>query len=73
MAVARAASIPEVSGGAADYFDPRNENEMREVIANLAVDKARQEEIVAIGKKRVERFTWEQCAAKTLETIVSAK
>lgn len=72
MAVARAASIPEVAGAAADYFDPHDEQEMQHVIANLAEDEERRRVIIAKGLERVGRFTWERCAATTLETILSA-
>jgi glycosyltransferase involved in cell wall biosynthesis len=60
-----AASLPEVCGDAALYFDPRSTAELVEAIRRLVRDPALGEELRERGAARARRFTWERCARET--------
>jgi len=59
VACSRAAALPEIAGGAARLFDPRDAGE----IAAAADDVLREPEPwIARGLERAGRFTWDACA-----------
>jgi glycosyltransferase involved in cell wall biosynthesis len=59
VAVSRVASLPEVCGDAAEYFDPESPEEMA-----AAVIRALSGERVEHGLARARLFTWEECARR---------
>jgi len=67
VASSSAASLPEIAGDSAVYFDPRNVEEMAEIIIRLLQDERLRDTLVAKGKERAKEFTWEKSARKTLE------
>ena len=74
-------SLPEVCGpafdaadptshGAALYFDPLNTDELTAQLARvLALDDATRQSLSARGRAQAARFTWDQCAARTLAVL----
>jgi len=60
-------SIPEVVGDAGEYFEPESIDSMRFAIEHVLQTKARRELLVKRGFDRCTIFTWERCAAETLE------
>ena len=66
------ASLPEVGGAAAEYFDPESVDEMAEKIAALAADRARRERMREAGYRNTARFSWEKTAAATLAAYEEA-
>lgn len=67
-ALARTTSLPEVGGDAALYFDPTSAEDMRTAVARLLGDPALRAELVARGRERVARFTWEATCAGMVES-----
>jgi glycosyltransferase involved in cell wall biosynthesis len=66
VACSNAASLPEVGGDAAVYFDPRNVEEMAAVIGRVLDSPDLQAEMREKGLRQAARFTWEECARKHL-------
>lgn len=60
------ASLPEVCGDAAAYFNPRDINDMAAVIAELCQNPAEKEAFIQKGLRRVKQFSWEKMAVETL-------
>jgi len=60
-------SLPEVCGGAAEYFDPRCEEEMMAKIGLILDTPARGEELRARGLARAGDFSWGRMAEETAE------
>lgn len=58
--------LPEVLGQAAIYFNPENENEMKEQIIKLITDADLRQELISRGYEQAKKFSWEDCAEKTL-------
>ncbi len=66
-----AASLPEVGGNAAIYFDPLSVDDMAEKIGRVALDTALRERLKHLGAQNVQRFSWERTAQQTLEVYWS--
>jgi glycosyltransferase involved in cell wall biosynthesis len=67
-----AASLPEVAGDAARYFDPREEGEIARAVAELIRDSRLRERLAAAGRERARRFSWERTARQTIESYERA-
>jgi len=59
-------SMPEVIGDAGEFFDPTSMQQMAIAIENVVFSSSRKEELILKGKKRLELFTWNNCAENTL-------
>lgn len=64
-----AASIPEVCGDAALYFNPHDADDIAKKILAFYSDKQLQSDMREKGFKRSELFTWERCAEQTIKVI----
>lgn len=67
----RAASLPEVAGDAAEYFDPRSAEELATVLEKVLSSTELQSEMRRKGLRRTKLFSWEECARKHLEVYRS--
>ncbi len=63
----RAASLPEVAGDAALYFDPASAEELADTIEKLLSSSELQESLRAKGLERARQFTWEESTRKHVE------
>jgi glycosyltransferase involved in cell wall biosynthesis len=62
LACSTATSLPEVTGDAAEPFDPRDTRAIATAVRRVLNDRERAAELVERGRERVKRFTWERCA-----------
>lgn len=62
---AKAGSLPEVCGGAAEYFDPRSEEEMMSAVGLVLGSEERREGLRKAGMVRAAEFSWERMAEET--------
>jgi glycosyltransferase involved in cell wall biosynthesis len=60
-------SIPEVVGDAGEYFDPSDVDTMRTAIECIVGSESRSKEFIEKGRARLKSFSWDRCAAETLE------
>jgi glycosyltransferase involved in cell wall biosynthesis len=60
-------SMPEIAGDAAILIDPFNLQEMKDAIHAVCTDEALAEKLRQNGARRVQEFSWEQCAKSTLD------
>jgi glycosyltransferase involved in cell wall biosynthesis len=67
--VSRAASLPEVCGDAALYFDPASHVELAACLTRLATDESLQEMLRARGTEQARRFRWNATMAQTLAVV----
>lgn len=59
-------SIPEVVGDAGEYFCPDDLGSMREAIHRVVLSVSRREELIVLGRNRLNSFSWKKCARETL-------
>jgi len=62
-----AASLPEVAGDAALYFDPRDPHAIAEAIVRFYREPALAERLAAAGEQRLRSFSWAKAARETLD------
>lgn len=67
VACSRRASLPEVAGDAALFFDPVSVDSIAGSIAQLAGDDELRRTLRERGLRNIRRFSWEETASKTLE------
>jgi glycosyltransferase involved in cell wall biosynthesis len=60
-------SIPEVVGDAGEYFDPGDVESIRVAIERVVMSDSHREQLIAKGRARLKWFSWDRCAAETLD------
>ncbi len=58
-------SLPEVAGDAAVLVDPEDCQSIAEALAELLRNERQRQELVARGRARLKKFTWQACAERT--------
>ena len=69
VAVSRVASLPEVCGDAAMYFDPTDHEELAACLVRLARDEPLRQSLRQRGYQQARRFQWETSAVATLSVL----
>jgi len=69
VACARAASLPETADHAALYFDPFDCDDMADRMVTLATNRELAAQCRQAGLERVQAFSWDRCAARTLQIV----
>jgi glycosyltransferase involved in cell wall biosynthesis len=62
-----AGSIPEVVGDAGEYFDPHDVENIKKAMEKVLFNQERCLELKALGQQRIKNFSWERCAAETMD------
>jgi glycosyltransferase involved in cell wall biosynthesis len=62
-------SLPEVAGDAALLVDPTDVGAIAAGLVRLANDASLRADLRARGLARAAQFTWDRCAAQTLEVL----
>jgi len=66
------ASLPEVLGGAALYFNPEDEEDMLGNIKRVLSDDNLRADLIRRGLEQVKKYNWWECARQTLEVYKEA-
>jgi len=67
-----APALVEVTADAALHVDARSADELANAMKRLASDDALRDALAARGVERARRFTWRECAEKTLRAYRDA-
>lgn len=70
--VAGNSCLPEVGGNAVEVFDPYNPADIFNKIESVLSDNERQSQMVNMGLKRLERFSWTHAAEEFVELFRKA-
>jgi len=62
----QSSSLPEVLGGAAEYFNPGDSDDLINAITRVVFNQERAEELTRLGSAHVQMYTWQRCADQTL-------
>jgi glycosyltransferase involved in cell wall biosynthesis len=60
-------SMPEVIGEAGEFFDPKSIDDMALAIERVVYSPSRTQDLIERGRKRLDLFSWERCADRTLD------
>lgn len=60
-----ASSMPEVIGGAGEYFNPADIDEMRRAIEEVVYSDTRIDLLKKAGTERLAKFSWQKCTQET--------
>ena len=60
-------SLPEVAGQAAEYFDPKNPEDISEKMERILFDNYLSKELIGKGIIQSKKFSWRKCAEETLQ------
>lgn len=66
------ASLPEILGEAALYFNPEQEDDILKKIKMILNDQNLRNRLIAAGRKRVKIYSWWECAWQTILVYNSA-
>jgi glycosyltransferase involved in cell wall biosynthesis len=69
VACSRAASLPEIAGDAACFFDPTNDEDIERAMAQLLFDPAARDDYRLRGLQRAASFDWRRTARQTLDVL----
>lgn len=61
------ASMPEILGNAASYFNPESEEEILQKVEEVMRNTRKREEMIRNGYEIIKKYSWEECAEKTGE------
>jgi glycosyltransferase involved in cell wall biosynthesis len=59
------ASMPEILGEAAVYFNPEDEAEAVKVIHDVLVDNQKRQKMIDLGYAQAKKYSWRECASTT--------
>jgi glycosyltransferase involved in cell wall biosynthesis len=71
VAASNSSCLPEILGSAALYFDPRDEDNMGKIILDGLNNEPLRQNLIANGFKQIQKYSWPDCAKKTLEIYLS--
>jgi glycosyltransferase involved in cell wall biosynthesis len=69
VACSNAASLPEVGGDAALYFDPNDPEQMASVMDRILDEPGLRQSMIDKGFENVKRFSWDKMAGELLELL----
>jgi glycosyltransferase involved in cell wall biosynthesis len=69
VVVSKAASLPEVCGGAALYVNPDDSEEIADKVLSVASDQGVRLRLQSAGRIRAREFSWESTARRWLELL----
>lgn len=64
-------SMPEVIGGAAQFFDPTDVGDMVDAIESVLYSSGKGAALQQLGREQLKKFSWENCSLQTLNVYKS--
>ena len=65
-------AMPEIAGPAAVYVDPASPHGIASAVAALRADTHHRERLVALGRERAAKFSWDRAAEATAAVLRQA-
>jgi len=69
---AQAASLPEVAGDVALFFDPMNTMNIANTIDRIVLDLQLRNDLIQKGYQRAKEFSWQTTASQTLDALLTS-
>lgn len=68
-----ASCLPEILGDAVLYFDPRDNDDIIDKLAQIIDNADLREKLIQQGYEKIKKYGWEKCAKETLDIYREAK
>ena len=62
-------ALPEINLDAAEYFDPDDQNQIKESMYKLLVNKDLRKNLISRGSKHFKKFSWEKTVLETTRVL----
>lgn len=69
LASSNATCLPEVYGNSAEYFDPRDVNDITRAVIKLMNDKKYKNELIKKGQSQLNKYSWEKMTKEIVAII----
>ena len=66
VALSDSSCYPEIGGEAALYFNPKNENEIKQTVLSIINNELLRKQLISSGRERLNLFSWKKSAEKTI-------
>ena len=67
--ISNKSALPEINGEAAEYFDPDNENQIKESMHKILSDVNFRNDIITKGRIHSKKFRWEKTVQETIKIL----
>jgi glycosyltransferase involved in cell wall biosynthesis len=67
--ISKRSALPEINGEAAEYFDPNNNNKIKESMYKILSDVNYRNDIIAKGRIHYKKFRWEKTVRETIKIL----
>ena len=67
--ISNKSALPEINGEAAEYFDPDNENQIKESMHKILSEVNFRNDIIAKGRIHSKKFRWEKTVQETIKIL----
>ena len=67
VVASNASCLPEILGDAALLVGPHDVTGLQRALESVLTDRTLRDRLVAAGRERASAFTWERCAADTVD------
>jgi glycosyltransferase involved in cell wall biosynthesis len=71
IALSNTSCFPEVAEDCAIYFDPNDNESIRDSICNIIYDSSLRQDLIKKGYKQVKKFSWEKASKETMNVYES--
>lgn len=69
VVAAQAASLPEIGGDGALYHEVASVEDLADKMVQVLSSPEREQDLIQKGLENIKRFSWEECARKTLKVL----
>ena len=67
----KSASLPEVAGEGALYFDAEDVSSITDALSQIGDNELLRAELISKGRDNLKRFSWEKCAEETVDLLLT--
>lgn len=72
VAASNSSCLPEILGDAAVWFDPERPEAIADAMRKVFTDESLRTRLADLGKRRVERYSWRECAERTYQAYLTS-
>ena len=67
--ISNKSALPEINSNAAEYFDPDNEINIKEVMQKVLLDPNYRKNLINKGRNHSKKFNWNHTVSQTMKVL----